>query len=276
MLSRVAENLYWLGRWTERAENTARVVGVNANLLMDLPHGIAPGWQPLILITGSEALYRERYSDYDERSVVRFLVADANYHSSILSSLVSARENARTIRDIVPREAWEQINELYLYARDNVQTGVSKRGRHGFLKHVIETSQAIAGTMSGTMSHDAGYRFLCAGRMIERADMTSRIVDVRSASLLSQEDATSLKPFGNVQWVSVLKSLTAYQMYRRKMQVRVRREDALAPAAQRSGVQRAGHGQALGAACRYQGSGGQRRDAARLHGQDADRVGEGT
>ena len=158
---------------------------------------------------------------------MRFLVADPAYHSSILSSLVAARENARTIRDIVPREAWELINELYLYARDNVQTGVSKRGRHEFLKHVIETSRAVAGTMGGSMSHDAGYRFLCAGHLVERADMTTRIVDVRSASLLSLEDSTSLRPFGNVQWVSVLKSLTAYQMYRRRMQVRVRREDAL-------------------------------------------------
>lgn len=227
MLSRVAENLYWLGRWTERAENTARAVNVNSNLLMDLPRGIAPGWQPLIFITGSEALYRERYADFEERSVVRFLVADAAYHSSIVSSLVSARENARTIRDIVPREAFEQINELYHYARDNLQIGLSKRGRHGFLNHVIEASQAIAGTMAGTMSHDAGYSFLCAGHMLERADMTTRILDVRSASLLPLEDSTSLRPFGNVQWISVLKSLTAYQMYRRKMQVRVRREDAL-------------------------------------------------
>ena len=227
MLSRVAENLYWLGRCIERAENTARLVNVNANLLLDLPRGIAPGWQPLIAITGSEAAYQERYADYEERNVLRFLVGDPAYHSSILSSLVAARENARTIRDIVPREVWELINELYLYARDNVQSGLSKRGRHGFLSHVIEAAQATAGTVDGTMSHDAGYRFLCAGRMIERADMTTRIVDVRSASLLSVEDSASLLPFDTVQWVSVLKSLTAYQMYRRKMQVRVRRADAL-------------------------------------------------
>jgi len=227
MLSRVAENLYWLGRWTERAENTARAVNVNANLLMDLPRGIAPGWQPLIAITGSDADYRERYNDYDERSVVRFLVGDSAYPGSILSSLVAARENARTIRDIVPREAWEVINEIYLYARDNVQSGLSKRGRHAFLRRVIGASQTLTGVMSGTMNHDAGHRFLSAGRMLERADMTTRILDVRSASLLALEDSTSLRPFGNVQWVSVLKSLTAYQMYRRKMQVQVRRADAL-------------------------------------------------
>ena len=143
MLSRVAQNLYWLGRWVERAENTARLVSVNANLLLDLPRGIAPGWQPLVAITGGEADYRKRYDGYEERNVVRYLVGDASNPSSILSSLVSARENARTIRDIVPREAWELINELYLYGRDNLQGGLSKRGRHAYLAHVIETSQAI-------------------------------------------------------------------------------------------------------------------------------------
>ncbi len=112
MLSRVAENLYWLGRYVERAENTGRIVNVNANLLLDLPKGIAPGWKPLIEITGSADLYRKSYDDFEERNVVRFLVGDAQNSGSIISSLSAARENARTIRDIVPREAWEQVNEL--------------------------------------------------------------------------------------------------------------------------------------------------------------------
>lgn len=226
MLSRVAENLYWLGRYTERAENMARIVSVNANLLLDLPKGIAPGWQPLIAITGSNGLFRECYGDYEERSVVRFLVGDSENPDSILSCLVMARENARTIRDIVPREGWEAINELYLFAKENLQSGLSKRGRYAYLKEIFRSAHTIGGMIAGTMNHDAGYDFLRSGRNLERADMTTRIIDVRSASLLPEETA-SLRPFENIQWVSVLKSLTAYQMYRRAMQVRVRRADVL-------------------------------------------------
>ena len=226
MLSRVAENIYWLARYIERAEDVARIVTVNANLLMDLPKGIAPGWEPLIVITGSTELYFKRHKECNERAALRFLIGDPDNPGSILTSLRGARENCRTIRDIVPREAWEQINELYLFARDNVQEGITKRGRHPFLKRIVLGSQTIHGLLSGTMNHDQGYFFLRMGRNLERADMTTRIIDVRSGNLLP-DDAPELRPFDNIQWMSVLKSLTAYQMYRRTMQARIRRGDVL-------------------------------------------------
>lgn len=226
MLSRVAENLYWVGRYVERAENTARIVNVNAFLLLDLPKGTETGWQPLITITGDEEQFLARYEGYDERSVVRFLIGDAHNPGSMLSSLGAARENARTIRDMIPREAWEQINELYLYGRENLQSGVSKRGRYPYLRHIIAGAQTLTGMLAGTMNTGAGYSFLRIGRNLERADMTTRIIDVRSASLLPGE-TSGLRPFSNIQWMSVLKSITGYQMYRLKMQGRVRRSDVL-------------------------------------------------
>lgn len=226
MLSRVAENLYWLGRYMERAENTGRIINVNGNLLLDLPKGIAPGWWPLIEITGSGELYRKNYNDFEERNVVRFLIGDNQNPGSIISSLSMARENARTIRDIIPRESWELINELFLYTRENVQSGLSKRGRYAYLKRVMRASQTFVGLSNGAMSADAGHEFLCIGRILERADMTTRIIDVRSASLIPKE-TSGLLPFENIQWISVLKSLTAYQMYRQHVQARVRRANAL-------------------------------------------------
>ncbi|AGA89536.1 hypothetical protein Thimo_0697 [Thioflavicoccus mobilis 8321] len=226
MLSRVAENIYWLGRYIERAENTARIVAVNANLLLDLPRGIAPGWQPLIDITGNNALFEQHYKDYGERQVVRFLLGDERHPGSILSALLAGRENCRTIRDIVPREAWEQINELYLFAAEDLQRGMTKGGRHGYLKRLILGAQTITGLLAGTMLHDQGYNFLRIGRNLERTDMTTRIADVRSASLLPEE-TPDLRPYDTIQWVSVLKSLTAYQMYRRSEQVRVQRGPVL-------------------------------------------------
>jgi uncharacterized alpha-E superfamily protein len=226
MLSRVAENIYWLARYLERAEDSARIVMVSANLLLDLPRGIAPGWRPLVDITGANALFEEHYRDYGERQVVRFLLGDERHAGSIIYALAAARENCRTIRDIVPREGWEQINELYIFVRDGLQQGLTKRGRYPYLRQVILGTQTIFGLLAGTMLHDQGFEFLRIGRGLERADMTTRIVDVRSASLLLR-DAEDLRPFDTVQWVSVLKSLTAYQMYRRSEQVRVQRGPVL-------------------------------------------------
>ena len=226
MLSRVAENIYWLGRYVERAENAARIVSVNANLLLDLPKGIAPGWRPLVDITGSNAEFEERYPGYSERSVVHFLLGDDRNPGSIIAALGAARENCRTIRDFVPREAWEVINELYLYARDDLKKGMTKGGRHTYLKDVILGAQGINGLLSGTMLHDQGYELLHLGRFLERADMTTRIVDVRSANLLPNASA-ELLPYETVQWVSVLKSMSAYQAYRRSEQVRVQRGPVL-------------------------------------------------
>lgn len=226
MLSRVAENLYWMARYVERAENTARLVSVNAFLLLDLPRGIAPGWQPLITITGSDGIYAARHKDFDERSVVKFLLGDVANPSSILSCLQAARENCRTVRDIVPRMTWEQLTELLIHAREHLQSGMTKKGRHVYLGRIIEGAQRHAGMLDASLMRDAGYQFLTIGRNLERADMTTRIVDVRTDNLLPDE-APGLRPFETIQWMSVLKSLTAYQMYRRKMQVQVQRSEVL-------------------------------------------------
>lgn len=225
MLSRVAEGIYWMTRYLERVENTARMVMVNANLLLDMPRGLHPEWEPLVSITGATGHFESKPRKYEERAVVMFLLGDRDHPGSVLSSLRAARENARTMRDIIPREVWEQINELDLYARDHLDAGISKRGRYQYLKKLILGVQTITGILSGTMTKGQGYQFLVMGRNLERADMTTRIIDVRSADLI--EDSPDLRPFHTIQWVSVLKSLTAYQMYRQSRQVRVRRSEVL-------------------------------------------------
>jgi len=217
MLSRVADRIYWMARYLERAENTARIINVNANLLLDLPRNITPGWQPLIDITGGKKAFKQRRLVGNERNVVRFLTADLKNPSSLLSSLQYARENARTIRDIIPRDAWEHVNALYLEIKGNLPAGIAQRRRFDFLRSVISGTQQITGLLAGTMLHDAGYYFLRMGRNLERADMTTRIIDVQSGSLLPKE-TDELLPFENIQWMSVLESLSGYQSYRQKMQ----------------------------------------------------------
>jgi len=225
MLSRVAENLYWMARYIERAENTARLIMVNTNLLLDLPKSTQLGWEPIIDILGSREQYLEQNSDYDERTVLKFIIASPDCPTSILYSLRQARENARTIRDIIPREAWERINDTYQIARTMAPSGYSKKGRYAYLQNIILGAQTMTGLFAGTLLHDMGYDFLKMGRNLERADMTTRIIDVRSADLITKHE--SLPPFETIQWVSVLKSLTGYQMYRRSVQERVTRTDVL-------------------------------------------------
>ena len=230
MLARTVESVYWLSRYLERAENTARIIGVNTNLLLDLPGGIAPGWLPLVDISGSRAEYdklREgKATRGEERDVVQFLIADKTNPGSVCSSLHLARENARTLREILPTEAWELLNEFFADCTRNVESAINKRTRFEFLKRIVITLQTIAGMFDGTMNRNDAYTFSLLGRNLERADMTSRIVDVRSAQLLPAE-TPELRPFESVQWMSVLKSLSGYQMYRLKMRSRVKRADVL-------------------------------------------------
>lgn len=224
MLSRVAETLYWTARYVERAENVARLVNVNNLLLMDLPRGVSPGWEPLVDIIGHRELYEELHEEFPEKHVIKFLTVDGRNPSSILNSLLYARDNTRTVREVMPRQVWEAVNSLYHYVKENPHECLSKRGRFVFLKHVVESVHLIFGALDATINHDQGYTFIRFGSLLERADMTSRIIDVRSATLIDSPDGA---PFENIQWISVLRSLSAYQMYRQQMGVRVKAEDVL-------------------------------------------------
>jgi uncharacterized alpha-E superfamily protein len=226
MLSRVAEQIYWMARYVERAESTARLITLNSFMMMDLPKGLLPGWQPLIHITGSGREFETRYQDYSERSVVRFLVGDSNHASSILACLHSARENCRSVRDVLPRAAWEELTALYTEARENLQSGLTRRHRHAYLNRVIHGCQLMSGALNSTMPRDEAYSFLRLGQHLERADMTTRIIDARTANLLPAQ-APGLAPFESLQWMSVLNSLDAYLVYRRRQQTQVRRRPVL-------------------------------------------------
>ena len=219
MLSRVADNLYWFGRYVQRAENTARLINVHANLLLDLPRNVTVGWAPLLEITGADAAFRAAGGQATEDNVVRFTLMDERNSGSIFSSLNYAREIARVSRDCLPREAWERLNDLYLFVQERGERSVTRARRQEFLQGVINGAMTTVGVLTSNMSRDVGFQFLRMGTNLEQADMTTRILDVRSSRLF-QPDA-SLTPFDNIQWMSVLKSLTAYQMYRRHVRARV-------------------------------------------------------
>lgn len=221
MLSRVADNLYWMARYLERTENLARLLDASASLMLDLPKRLSPGWQPLITITGNQSVYSGLAGEYSEKSVMRFIVSEARNPSSMLTSVGQAREIARTVRDILPRDVWEQINDLYLYVGEHAAEVAAKRTRYAFLSHVTQRTQMLTGMFEGIFSDGDALSFLTLGRNIERADMTSRIVDVRAAAMIEAGNEDELLPFESVLWMSVLRSLSGYQMYRLKTRERV-------------------------------------------------------
>lgn len=223
MLSRVAEHIYWMARYLERAESTARLINVTALLLMDLPRTEHFGWSSINVITGNRELFDALHPEASERNVVRFAVGDRRNPGSILSSLESARGNARSIREIIPRSAWESLNALQQSAARDVRVALSQQRRFDYLQSVILEAQKLSGILEGTMNRDQGYVFMQLGRTLERADMTTRIVDAR----FTRKIPDGGREFENLEWMSVLRSLSAYQTYRRRMQVRVQRAEVL-------------------------------------------------
>jgi uncharacterized alpha-E superfamily protein len=227
MLSRVAESLYWMTRYLERAENTARLINSSTQVLLDLPRGAHFGWDVLIRVVGLDQQVRERGIRLDEASIMTFLIEDEANPSSILSSIHYARENTRTFREVLPMEIWERINGLYLYIRHNAKRATAGRSeRYEVLNGVIERRQSIIGLLAGSMSHDIAFQFLKLGRNLERADMTTRIVDVNSAVLLPTDEALAVPAMERL-WMSTLNALSAYQMYRRHVGVHVRAHDVV-------------------------------------------------
>ncbi|WP_019569136.1 MULTISPECIES: alpha-E domain-containing protein [unclassified Thioalkalivibrio] len=226
MLSRVAERVYWMARYVERAENTARMVMAFNLLALDMPKAVQLSWKGLVSVTGHDAEFEAHYQREDERNCVKFLLADADNPGSVLSSLRSARENVRTTRDLVPSEAWEVMNELYLFARDHIDQGITKRGRFEFLSQVIQRCQMLTGLLAGSMSHDAAYDFIRLGRNLERADMTTRQVDVGALRLLKRHDEPA-EPYEGLLWTSILRSEGGFQMYRLHVKRRINGPDVV-------------------------------------------------
>jgi len=214
-LSSTAERSYWLGRYLERSETTARLVTVYANLLIDMPRRMPLGWRPLIVITGSADLYDDLFATTSEKNVCRFLINDQRNPGSLLHSLSWARENARTLRGIIPRPVFEFVNEAYLFAKDKLTEPLSRTRRISGLNTITEHVQQVDGYMSANMLHDAHWNFLRIGQFIERADMTTRTIDVGTGTFW--ESAAGLEPFADIQWRSVLRALYALQSYNTSM-----------------------------------------------------------
>ena len=216
MLSRLADSLYWMSRYVERAENVARFIDVNMWLSLDLPVGYQEQWSPLISTTGDDALFAKHYEIPTKRNVINFLTFDTRNPNSILSTITAARENARLARQYISLETWERVNRFYLA----IQNGARSAARgfepgQDFFSDVMSSSHLFLGTIYATMSHNEGWHFCRLGRLIERADKTSRILDTKYYLLLPSLDAVGT-PYDDLMWAAVLRSTSALEMYRKR------------------------------------------------------------
>ena len=214
LLSRVADSVYWMGRYMERAENIARFIGVNLNLQLDLPLDPTRQWQPLIDTSGDTEVFKERYGDATQESVVSFLAYDAENPNSIYSCLTSARENARSVRETISSEMWEQVNSMYLQIKSQREMPNPEWLPEVF-RGIRLGSHMFQGLTDATMTHNEAWHFTKLGRNMERADKTSRILDVKYFMLLPSVSDVGT-PYDDIQWSAVLRSVSGFEMYRKK------------------------------------------------------------
>ena len=215
MLSRVANSIYWLSRYMERAENVARFIDVNLQMMLDLPSGMNQQWQPLVSISGDDAEFQKHYVEATRENVIEFLALNEENPNSILACLRAARENARAVRDVISSELWEQVNSSYLTVSAAASSLRMMQTPYGFFTQVKKASHLFFGVAEATLLHGEGWHLYRLGRSLERADKTSRLLDVKYFILLPSASDVGT-PLDDIQWAAVLRSASALEMYRKR------------------------------------------------------------
>lgn len=215
MLSSVAERLYWMARYLERTEDTARLIKTYNHLIMDIPKGAEPPWDIMIDILDAQSMFRARFKVGSEQNVLKFLIADDKATCGIPFAARAVRENVRTTRDVLPEEAWELVNGLHLFVESEAARSSGRRHRHHFLSEVIGRCQMINGLIGASLPRDHAYGFIKLGRLIECTDMTTRVMDVAAGDIMNRAGR-----FGTTEpllWGSLLQVLSAAGAYRREV-----------------------------------------------------------
>ena len=229
MLSRVADSLFWMARYFERAENTARLIDVNFNLMLDMGGAFGdgpttalsePSWNPIVRIASPYHLFREAHPKTTADAAIEWLAFDRSNPNSIVSCVSNARENARAVRGAISTEMWEQLNTVYLDLRGSDLKRIGRDGAHAFFRKVRLDSALFQGVADLTLPRDEAWNWIQIGKHLERADATARLLDVKYHILLPSLDEVG-GPIDNVQWIAVLKSCSAYEAYQRRYVARI-------------------------------------------------------
>ncbi len=214
MLGRTADQLYWVARYTERAENMARLLDVSHRMSLMLPPGPAQisVWASALEVAGDDVEYEERYGEVASGDVICYLAFDEDYPSSIVSSLRAARENARALRATVTTEMWESLNSTWLDLGENVERIGAGAPHVGFFDWVKERALLFRGVTQSTMLQDDSHAFLTLGWAIERGDNTARLLDAKYHVLLPGDENIG-GAVDYYQWGALLRSVGAYRAY---------------------------------------------------------------
>jgi uncharacterized alpha-E superfamily protein len=220
MLSRTADHLFWMSRYTERAENTARMLNVNyqTSLLPQSASAAEAGWQGLLSISELLPAYTALHGDVNARSVMEFMVKDEDNPSSIMSCLRAARENARAVRGTLTTEVWETQNQTWLEVNRMLKTGEFERDPGKFFEWVKFRSHLSRGVTVGTMLMDEALYFMRLGTFLERADNTARLVDVKFHAVQSDFMGTASEQeqeYDFYHWSAILRSVSGFEIYRK-------------------------------------------------------------
>jgi uncharacterized alpha-E superfamily protein len=218
MLSRVASSLYWMSRYIERAENVARILDVNLQLLLDFrsldDRGLRDHWMPIIQCTGDEESFVKQQQTATAAAVAEFMVFQQENPNSIVSSICQARENARMVRDQITVETWEELNRLYLFVLSPAARQMWLDSPTDFFNQIKASSLQLIGLSHATHIHNEGWWFSEAGRFIERADKTSRILDVRYHTLPPRGLPKAVSQTDALEWSAILRSCSAWDAFK--------------------------------------------------------------
>jgi uncharacterized alpha-E superfamily protein len=219
VLSRIADSLYWMSRYLERAGNTARLIEINLLYLLEAEDALSPAaqWRPLLSINGSEEPFAQCYpgAEITAHKMIQFMTQERSNPNAIRTSLRLARENARVVRDRISKEMWEAMNELWLQMDRQLQSSLLPERAAGIYAEVRNGVARFHGLTSNTMMRGEGWGFYLLGTFLERADMTARILDVKYHLLLP--DLTMVgSPLDYYQWAALLRSLSGFEAFRRK------------------------------------------------------------
>jgi len=218
MLSRVANSLYWMSRYLERAENIARIVDVNLQLLLDFRNlddsTLAGHWVPIVQSTGDEQAFFNLHRKATGQAVTEFLVFQTENPNSIVSSVAQGRENARMVRDQITVELWEELNRLYLFVRSQDAREMWKTSPSQFLQEIRACSLHLQGLTEATVVHNEGWQFMQVGKYLERADKTTRMIDVRHESAQPKGETPLASQTDALEWSAVLRSCSAWDAYK--------------------------------------------------------------
>ena len=211
MLCRVADSLYWIARYIERAENLVRFLKVGWAVSLDTEHPSASQWLSLVDTCADRELFEQLDTSPTPASVIHFITREVENPNSISNCIASARENARQIREVIPSEVFEEINELHLLLQEEPefwQLALTEQ-----LDEIRKRCLVVRGVEEATMQRDQSWCFTRIGRMLERADKTARMLDVKYFLLLPRPEDVG-GPLDELQWIALLRSVGAYQMYR--------------------------------------------------------------